>query len=163
MSAFSKITRPARVGLISDTHGKLDPSVHDVFKGVDAILHAGDVCSPHLLDELYVIAPVAACQGNCDGPQYGTQDLPFVVDTTIAGVRFLVVHDFAALGEAPDNVDVVVCGHTHKVRNEWHGRTLVLNPGSPSQSRNHSGHHVGILEIAEDGALNFKDIELSSG
>lgn len=160
MTGFANATRPASVGLISDTHGKLDSRVYEVFAGVDAILHAGDVCSPFLPDELYAIAPVAACRGNCDTIENGGASLPHIARVTVAGVRFLVIHDFLDLGEIPDDVDVVVCGHTHKVRHEWHGRTLVLNPGSPSQSRSHSGHHLGVLAIAEDGGLTFRDIEL---
>ncbi|MYJ75270.1 MAG: metallophosphoesterase family protein, partial [Gammaproteobacteria bacterium] len=59
-----------RIGLISDTHiskrGELWPQVFDAFTGVDAILHAGDVWSPVLLDELEEIAPVRVARGNGD-------------------------------------------------------------------------------------------------
>jgi len=55
-----------RLGIISDTHGKLRPEVFDLFSGVDHILHAGDVGSADILTELEVLAPVTAVYGNVD-------------------------------------------------------------------------------------------------
>lgn len=139
----------ARVGLISDTHGRLDPRAADALTGVDIILHAGDVCAEHVLMELEAIAPVLAVEGNCDA---GTMSrLPVKVVRDIAGVRILVIHDLTALGPIPEDVDVVVCGHTHRPREEWHGGVLVLNPGSASQRRSMPYRSVGRLDILPDG------------
>ncbi len=49
-----------RLGIISDTHGKLRPEVFDVFAEVDHIIHGGDIGPADLLVELEVLAPVTA-------------------------------------------------------------------------------------------------------
>jgi putative phosphoesterase len=56
-----------KIGLISDTHGHLPGKVHDAFKTVDLILHAGDIGSQDIINELETIAPVYAVHGNIDG------------------------------------------------------------------------------------------------
>jgi uncharacterized protein len=55
-----------RIGLISDTHGLLRPACTTRSRGVELILHAGDVVGDEILDELALIAPVQAVYGNCD-------------------------------------------------------------------------------------------------
>lgn len=140
----------AVVGLISDTHGTLSEAARRALDGVDHIVHAGDVCSASVLMQLEAIAPVTAVAGNCDRPG-GALDLEPVVRVSIAGVRFLVIHDLADLGELPDDVDVVVCGHSHRPREEWHGNTLVVNPGSASQRRSMPHRTVALLELRDGG------------
>jgi len=54
------------IGVISDTHGYVDPRVIDLFAGVDHILHAGDIGPPSVVMQLERIAPVTAVRGNCD-------------------------------------------------------------------------------------------------
>lgn len=158
------MVHPVRVGIISDTHGRLDQRAEKAFReaGLSAILHAGDVCSPHVLYDLEEIAPVTAAAGNCDYDGVPGWGLEAIARTKVYGVRFLVIHDFHALGPVPEDVDVVVCGHTHRPREEWHGRTLVINPGSASQRRAQSSRSVGILEIAEDGGLCYQLVMLDS-
>lgn len=150
----------ARIGLVSDTHGKLDPRVLAVFRAEDisAIVHAGDVGADHVLYELETVAPVTAVLGNCDHVVPGW-DLARVARVSIAGVRILVLHDLHDLGPIPDGVDLVVCGHSHRPRNEWHGSTLVVNPGSASQRRRMPTHTVAVVDIAETG-FSARMIEL---
>lgn len=148
-----------RVGLISDTHGRLDRRAAAALDGVDAIVHAGDVCAEQVLMELEAIAPVTAVAGNCDSPMV----IPHLREreiTTIAGVTILVIHDFNDLGEIPDGVDVVVAGHSHRPREEWHGQVLVVNPGSASQRRSQPWRSVAILEI-ESGEPKFTLVPLA--
>ncbi len=79
------------IGVISDTHGSLDPRVHDVFSGVDRILHAGDVGTGAVLHELALIAPVDAVAGNTD--VHGECSLlPDTITVTVGGARIAVVH-----------------------------------------------------------------------
>jgi putative phosphoesterase len=145
-----------RVGLISDTHGRLDPRAVAVLAGeapLAAIAHAGDVgADPQVLWELEAIAPVTAVLGNCDAAIPGW-DLAGIARLTVAGVRILVVHDFADLGPIPDDVDVVVRGHSHIPGEQLHGATLVVNPGSASQRRRQPSCTIGILELRGDGSL----------
>jgi uncharacterized protein len=152
-----------RVGLISDTHGHLDPRVLNVFAGegpLAAIVHAGDIgADPGVLWELEAIAPVTAVLGNCDFELPGF-DLDIVARTTIAGARILAVHDFSVLGPIPDGVDVVVRGHSHIPGVQWHGDVLVVNPGSASQRRRQPSRTVAILELAPDAPPTARIVAL---
>jgi uncharacterized protein len=144
-----------RVGLISDTHGWLDPRAVAAFEReqpLAAILHAGDIgTGPQILLELGALAPLTAVLGNCDAPAPGF-DLGGIARLRIAGARILVIHDFTGLGPIPDDVDIVVRGHSHIPSVQWHGHVLVINPGSATQRRNQPSCTVAILEIAEGGA-----------
>lgn len=151
-----------RVGLISDTHGLLDPRAEWFLReaGLSAIVHAGDIGPVHILYDLESIAPVTACRGNCDHEALPGWELPHIACTRACGVRILAVHDFTALDEIPDDVSVVVCGHSHRPRNEWHGSKLVVNPGSASQRRSMPSRSVGVLDIAEGGSFEARIVML---
>jgi uncharacterized protein len=151
-----------RVGLISDTHGWLDPRAVTALTsaGVERILHAGDIgAGPDVLWELEAIAPVTAVLGNCDFDIPGFE-LERVARVRLGGLRFLVIHDFGDLGEMPDDVDLVVRGHSHVPGSQWHGRVFVVNPGSASQRRRMPSCSVAVLTVAEDGEPSFEMIEL---
>jgi uncharacterized protein len=156
-------SRATRVGLISDTHGWLDPRAIVAFEReqpLAAILHAGDIgAGPQILLELGALAPLTAVLGNCDAPIPGF-DLGTIARLRIAEARILVIHDFADLGPIPDDVDVVVRGHSHIPSVQWHGHVLVLNPGSATQRRNQPSCTVAILEIAEGGVLDARIMAL---
>jgi putative phosphoesterase len=156
--------RVVRVGLISDTHGWLDPRAAAALEREEplaAILHAGDVgASPEVLFELGSLAPLTAVLGNCDAPIPGF-DLPGLARVTVKGMRIALIHDFADLGPIPEAIDVVVRGHSHVPSVQWHGRVLVVNPGSATQRRRQPSCTIGILEIAEDGGgADVRIIEL---
>ena len=106
------------IGLISDTHGLLRPGVHDAFKGVALILHAGDVGGSAILDELRLIAPVRAVLGNTDPlgePEFSEEILMDVDDVSLH-----VSHGHECGSPTPARLadrydaDVVVYGHTHR-------------------------------------------------
>jgi putative phosphoesterase len=138
---MTKSGKVARIGVISDTHGYLDPRVLEEFAGVDHIIHAGDVMDAATLEALAAVAPVTAVAGNMDDGKLGK--LPREVTGKVGGVRFLVGHkrkrlmkrlslgkiDGLGKHEAPD---LVVCGHDHLPAVEWVDGTLFLNPGSAS-------------------------------
>ena len=77
-----------KIGVISDTHGFLDPKVLKLFAGVEHILHAGDIGSDAIIAELEAVAPVTAVLGNTDSSP--TFRLAEVVK--LAGRKFLVHH-----------------------------------------------------------------------
>lgn len=143
-----------RVGLISDTHNMLRPQVFDVFKGVDVILHAGDVGDDDILDELETIAPVFAVRGNTD--RVDNPRLPARRSLVIRGVRVHLSHGhevgakpitlLAAYGDA----DVIVYGHTHRELITREDDTLVVNPGAAGARRFDLMPCVAILAL--DGA-----------
>ncbi|KAF0208302.1 MAG: metallophosphoesterase family protein [Actinomycetota bacterium] len=139
------------IGVISDTHGSLDARVHEAFRGVDRILHAGDVGSAAVLHELGAIAPVDAVAGNTD--IHGEcSSLPGLVTITAAGARITVVHDLQRQLRAgiPAGVAFVVSGHTHIPRVLPSAGATFVNPGSASRPRGGYGPSVAIIEITGD-------------
>jgi putative phosphoesterase len=140
-TAMVKSSKGARIGVISDTHGYLDPRVLEEFAGVDHIIHAGDIMDAATLEALAEIAPVTAVAGNMDDGKLGK--LPREITGKVGGIRFVVGHkrkrlmkrlslgkiDGVGKHESPD---LVVCGHDHLPAVEWVDGTLFLNPGSAS-------------------------------
>lgn len=146
-----------RIGLISDTHGLLRPAVHDALAGVSLILHAGDVGGDEILDELAIIAPVMAVQGNCDAPW--DPRLKPALDLELGGLRVHVSHGHelgrpkpAAVAKAYD-ADVCVYGHTHRQVIERVGGRLVVNPGAAGERRFDLAASVAVLTIRDGVAL----------
>jgi uncharacterized protein len=136
-----KSSGSVRIGVVSDTHGYLDPQVLDAFAGVDHIIHAGDVMDAKVLEALATVAPVTAVAGNMDDGKLGK--LPREVAGTVGGVHFIVGHKrkrllkrlsqgkIEGIGKH-DLPELVVCGHDHLPAVEWVDGTLHLNPGSAS-------------------------------
>ena len=150
------------VGVISDTHcpefiERLPEQVFEAFRGVELILHAGDVTGPATLADLARVAPVEAVRGDHDN-ELG--ELPAVRELTVEGRRIVVVHGqrsrwieepntllwtlslgyfvpnrglpHALRGRFP-GADVIVYGHTHRPRADLIDGTLVFNPGGVHQ------------------------------
>ncbi len=140
-----------RIGVISDTHDQLPEEVVPLFAGVDHILHAGDICSPALLDRLAAIAPTTAVRGNND---FYLGDLPEVVAVELAGHRLWMIHDLSLLRSEPasDGVSCVVSGHTHRTLNASHGGILYFNPGAAGPRRGGRPRTVGLLHL-HDGMV----------
>ena len=156
-----------RIGVISDTHGVLDPSVLEVFAGVVQIIHAGDIVDPDILTRLGSVAPVVAVAGNVDPPEL-SERLPREAAGVVAGVRYVVGHKkkrlfkrLAAgdLGQGTDGgaPDLVVFGHDHVPSVAWVDGTLYLNPGSASApDEEDDGPTVAIVEVGATGlAVHF--------
>jgi hypothetical protein len=142
-----------RIGVISDTHGVVHPRVHEVFRGVDHILHAGDVGDEQVLIELEAIAPVTAVAGNVDGGWRG--ELRCEARATLGGLRFYLTHVVArpraaisavrvALQREP--ADVVVFGHSHLPHDEQVDGVWFFNPGSAGPRRLDYPVCVGLFE-----------------
>ena len=126
------------IGVVSDTHGYYDPVLDERFADAAHIIHAGDVNDPQTLERLRKIAPLTAVAGNTDLPDPWI-DLPWEVDTEIAGLHVLICHIGADLMNRHDPVaegfDLVVSGHSHRAAIEWREGTLFLNPGSAGRPR----------------------------
>jgi len=124
----------ARVGVISDTHGLLRPEALRALRGVDLIVHAGDIGTQDVLDGLGAIARVTAVRGNNDRGAWA-RAIPLRVTLCVAGVRIHLIHDVKDLGGDLDDVDVVICGHSHKPGIADRDGRLFLNPGSAGPRR----------------------------
>lgn len=143
-----------RLGIISDTHGKLRPQVFDVFAEVDHILHGGDVGPSDLLTELETLAPVTAVYGNTDGFEI-RQRCPQVAELELDGFLVTVTHgdQFGSpnprvLVKAFPTAEIIVYGHTHKPMLELVNQVVtVMNPGSAGPARFGARPSVGIMEL----------------
>jgi putative phosphoesterase len=136
-----------RIGLISDTHGLLRPEAVEALRGVDRILHAGDIGKPAVLSELEALAPVEAIAGNVDRKWCA---LPEARWLTIADHRVLLVHDWRSHGPV-DGPALVVCGHSHRPGISVEGDLLVVNPGSAGPRRFSLPVSVGFVTLGAGG------------
>ena len=151
------------IGLISDTHGMVRPTVFAALAGVELILHAGDV-GAGVLDELSVIAPVKAVFGNTDPP--GTPGLVKSIEMEIDGVQVHVSHGHELGAPTPARLlaqyaaDVIVYGHTHRqliaqVDGRW-----VVNPGAAGARRFDLQPSVALMRT-RDGTAEFELVDLA--
>jgi len=170
-----------RIGLISDTHipeacDHLPPRVFEVLRGVDLVMHAGDVYVNQVLDELAMIAPVIAAIGNGDE---GLDGHRFKLDASdgrvrmshlieVEGMRIGLAHALPTPDETSDRVfqnamkthfggpvDVLVMGHSHLEGVTRFGSTMIVNPGSATLPRNlvDVPGTVAILEVGDGEAI----------
>lgn len=147
------------IGVISDTHGLLRPEAVEALKGVELILHAGDIGKPEVLTELEKIAPVVAIRGNNDRDAWALK-VPEVRDVEIGGLAFHILHDLKQLAVDPSRYDVIVAGHSHKPKIEEKDGVLYLNPGSSGRRRFKLAVTVARLKI-NDGRPEAAIIELA--
>ncbi|MDZ4742838.1 MAG: metallophosphoesterase family protein [Verrucomicrobiota bacterium] len=138
-----------KIGLISDTHDRMDQRIHEIFQRVDHIIHAGDVCDSDIIEELGVIAPTTVVLGNNDdylkAPQYSVP--------VFCGIRFLVIHildsHLAKIQIAESKPDIVIYGHTHVPRDEKVNGIRFINPGSVFRGRQGALRSVAVLELGK--------------
>jgi uncharacterized protein len=165
--AAARTAPPVRIGVISDSHGYLDPEVLEIFAGVDHIIHAGDIMDPAILIALATVAPVTAVSGNLDTGRLAAE-LPREASGEVKGVRFVVAHKPRRLlkrlatgkitvGEAGADPDLVVWGHLHTPTAVWFDGQLQLNPGTASSpDEEDDGPTVAIVELTKNGlAVRF--------
>ena len=124
------------IGVISDTHGLLRPEAVEALRGVEHILHAGDVGHIEVLEKLREIAPVTAIRGNVDlrGPCAG---LPETDVVELGGKLFYLVHSLKDLDINPvkAGVAMVISGHSHQAGIDVNRGVVYFNPGSAGPKR----------------------------
>jgi hypothetical protein len=161
-----------KVGLLSDTHGYLDPALEKHFAGCDEIWHAGDIGSVDVLTQLRVWKPVRAVYGNIDEPEIRHR-LPEDEQFTAEGVHVWITH----IGGSPphynarvnkrletDTPHVFICGHSHilkVMKDEKRNGMLFINPGAAGMQGFHpvrtavrfdiGGGRISRLEVIELG------------
>lgn len=164
-----------RVGVISDTHGRLHHQAYEALADCDHILHAGDIGDPAVIRELETLAPVTAVLGNNDFPEYG-KDVGRYANVELDGVRFLMAHypqdvrisklGSGALAPGDPLPDICIHGHTHVPRlesgPEARPASYILNPGSASRARGGFPRSIAKIDL-EDGAIQCVRIESLSG
>jgi len=143
-----------KIFVLADTHNKLPRAVLEMAAGADEIWHLGDVCDPTITNDLEVIGPpLTVVRGNCDW----NEDWPLIVDLKREGLKFRLVH--IPPENPPDDVDVVLHGHTHVPRNERRSGVLFLNPGCVTRPNRGAPRSVAWLEIS-DGRVKWRLVEL---
>jgi uncharacterized protein len=149
-----------RAVVLADTHAPwrwqaCPPAVAARLRGADLILHAGDVCTAAVLDELSAYAPVRAVAGNNDAPEVAAWGAPPQLELELAGVPVAMVHDsgqkagrLARLRRRFPAAALVVFGHSHIPLDESAAGLRIFNPGSPTDRRRQPRGTIGVLELA---------------
>ena len=124
-------------------------------RGADLILHAGDVCTAAVLDELAAYAPVHAVRGNNDGPDVAAWGAPDTLQLDLGGLQVALIHDSGPAVGRPTRLrrrfpraELVVFGHSHIPLDHAENRQRIFNPGSPTDRRRQPHGTVGLLDIA---------------
>jgi uncharacterized protein len=161
-----------KVGILSDTHGQVDlalsASREFIFRGIEAVLHCGDIGSEMVLTEMATIfhtleIPVYAVLGNCDDvaswgfypEDIGVEILGRFGELELAGRRIAMLHSddehtFDRVAESGE-YDLLLTGHSH-VRHDRHiNETRLINPGSAGRGMHPSCAVFDLL----DGELEF--------
>ena len=153
-----------RVVVLADTHAprrwrRCPPAVAQHLRGADLILHAGDVCTADVLDELSAYAPVRAVRGNNDGTDVAAWGAPETLELDLAGLAVAMVHDSgkaagrcARLRRLFPAAQLVVFGHSHIPLDQAADDIRIFNPGSPTDRRRQPHGTFGLLHI-DDGRL----------
>lgn len=151
---------PHCIGVISDTHGLLRPAAEKALKGVELIIHAGDVGSAEVLKVLSQIAPVVAVRGNMDKGAWA-QRLPAEEIVKIGETLIYVIHDLHEIDMNPAAAGfrAVISGHSHNPSLVEQNGVLFLNPGSAGPRRFKLPISLAVLTI-KGQKLDVKLVEL---
>ncbi|MEO9484179.1 MAG: metallophosphoesterase family protein [Ekhidna sp.] len=159
-----------KIGLLSDTHGYLDPKIFKYFEGVDEIWHAGDIGTMDVLEELKKFKPTIAVWGNIDGGALRQECQEGEVFER-SGVRILITH----IANKPPKYNkkvlsyvkkyhpkLLVCGHSHilKVMPDKVNNLLFMNPGAAGK---HGFHKIKTLlrfDLVNGEIKNLEVIEM---
>lgn len=157
--------RTCRVGILSDTHGRLDPHVLAWLRGCDVIVHAGDVGAAAVLEALAATgAEVKAVRGNNDVPSKWPvpheplHALPHEHRIALPGGELVVVHGdrvlpapqrHERLRSAYPEARMIVYGHSHRLVIDDGARPWVVNPGAAGRSRTYGGPSACVLTAGE--------------
>ncbi|HYM15980.1 MAG TPA: metallophosphoesterase family protein [Dehalococcoidia bacterium] len=149
-----------RIGVVSDTHGYVDPRLAAAFAGVEAILHAGDVGGMDVLAALQAMAPLYAVRGNND-EKLGGLGLPLRRDVALDGIPFHIVHRFPD-ARPPAHAGVVVFGHSHRALIERGPGAMRVNPGAAGRVGFHRIQTVALISTAAGAVAEARVVELGA-
>ena len=158
------ILATVRAVVLADTHAprrwrSCPPAVAQYLRAADLILHAGDVCTATVLDELSGYAPVRAVRGNNDGMDVAAWGASETLEFDLAGLAVAMVHDSgraegrcARLRRRFPAARLVLFGHSHIPLDQAADNVRIFNPGSPTDRRRQPQGTIGLLHI-DDGLL----------
>ena len=159
-----------RIGLLSDTHGYLDPKLFELFKECDEIWHGGDFGSDEVSHQLSSFKPLRGVYGNIDGNEI-RQTHPLINNFYCEEVNVLMIHIGGSPGnyypEVRNNIEAVkpdlfICGHSHilKVMFDKKNDMLYMNPGAAGKSGFHKIRTMLRFQINGKKIENLEAIEL---
>lgn len=160
-----------RIGLLSDTHGFLDPKVEYHFKDCTEIWHAGDFGTLELSDRLAAFSKIRGVYGNIDGQDIRTVH-PLHNKFEIEGFHVWMTHIGGYPGHYPMVIkkelqvnlpNIFICGHSHILRimkDPMYGNMLTINPGAAGVHGFHKVKTLVKFDLAAGKISNMKVIEL---
>lgn len=148
-----------KLGVISDTHGVLRDEVIEHLTGCDYIIHAGDVGNKDIIDKLDNITKTFVVRGNNDKDEWGLT-LPEYREIEMDEILIYLVHDKADIPKDLKEVDLVICGHSHKFSNEKIDNIIYLNPGACGRKRFSLPLSMAIVEVNLDD-IRVEKIDLN--
>jgi len=160
-------SKAQKIAIISDTHSVISPDILNSIKSCDHIIHAGDICGAHILEQLKQICPnVTAVCGNNDAPSLWAENeiavvsaLPNIAEIKLTSGTITIEHghkhgmhqpDHASLRAAHPNAKVIVYGHTHTMLVDDDATPWVINPGAAGATRTRGGPSCLILTASAD-------------
>ncbi len=161
------------VVVLADTHAPrrwrgVPPRVAEHLRTADVILHAGDVCTADVLDELSAYAPVHAVRGNNDGPDVADWGAPDTLRLDLDGLVVGMIHDsgpapgrLARMHLAFPDCELVVFGHSHIPMDIADERLRIFNPGSPTDRRRQPHGTLGILEVEHNRLVRARIVPVT--
>lgn len=159
-----------KIGLLSDTHGYLDPGIFKYLDTCDEIWHAGDIGTVEITDKLSSLKPLRAVYGNIDGGILRKQFKQYLL-FTLEGVSVLITHIGGAAGSyTPYSLELIskhkpklfICGHSHilKVMYDNKNELLYMNPGAAGNQGFHKIKTLLRFELINGNIKNLEAIEL---
>ncbi|WP_231930370.1 metallophosphoesterase family protein [Friedmanniella luteola] len=158
--------------MLADTHAPrywkgCPPAVAAHLATADVVLHAGDVCTPDVLDLLAGYAPVHVVMGNNDVAEVAAWGAPATLQVELGGVQVAMVHDSgqkegrtSRLRRRFPTADLVVFGHSH-IPMDVSGEGLrIFNPGSPTDKRRQPHRTLGLLDLADGRITDARIVQL---
>jgi putative phosphoesterase len=136
---------------------ELPAALHEGLRGVDVIVHCGDMIDAMAIPLFEAIAPLEAVAGNNDPAnlvhRFGKRKI-----LEFGEVRIGVIHGHDGAGRSTlaraqnafkgEHVDAILFGHSHVPYCEWHDGVLLFNPGSPTDRRRQPEFSYGILRVS---------------
>lgn len=162
-----------RVVVLSDTHAprfwkRCPTSLAAQLDRVDLILHAGDVCTPAVLEELSAFAPIRVVLGNNDSAEVAAWGATETAEFDLDGLAVGMIHDsgsrsgrLARLRRRFPGAGLVIFGHSHIPLDEAGNGLRIINPGSPTDKRRQPHGTVVTLEIGDAQLLDVRFVEVS--
>lgn len=161
-----------KIGLLSDTHGDLDPKIFHYFKDVDEIWHAGDVGTISVIDQLRQFKPLRGVYGNIDSTEI-RRELPLFDVFRCEDVKVLITHiagkprkyakpAFELIQE--HRPQLFICGHSHilLVEKDKQMDMLWMNPGACGNKGFHKIKTLIRFEIDGNKVQNLEAIEIGN-